>query len=175
MTTSAQSSFIPKPAKTTTKAALRTMRQSAQIRNLIARDCYRRRAHTGSLSLLCNEDGFCDPHLNLTAAPSQNLRVFQLGTTATFLQDGKDLSFLLPQGGLLEVIHGRIDGVGVVQFQNKIGYSLGGFPELLWAYLQSLMVNFEGSSYIHKDGICIGAIIAPVLSDLYLAKCDNEI
>lgn len=76
---------------------------------------------------------------------------------------------------MLEAVHDRIDEVGVVPLQNKIGYSSGGFLELLRAYLQSLMVDFEGSRYIHKDGICIGAVIAPVLSGMFVAKCDKEI
>lgn len=79
------------------------------------------------------------------------LRCHDGSTVLAFSLDVKCRFFSLPQVGLLDVVHDRIYEVGVVQFQNKIGYCSGVFLELLRACLQSLMVNFEGSRYIQKD------------------------
>lgn len=65
--------------------------------------------------------------------------------------------------------------VSVVDFQNKICYSSRKFLNLLPAYLQALIVHLEGSRYIQKDGICMGTVIAPILSNLYLGKCDKKV
>lgn len=54
---------------------------------------------------------------------------------SAFSVDVKNLFFSLPQAGLLKAVRDRIDEVGVVPFQNKMGFSLGGFLELLRAYL----------------------------------------
>lgn len=62
-----------------------------------------------------------------------------------------------------------------MKFQNECGVDEGGFLELLRFYLSSTYVVFEGVKLLQKDGVCIGTSVAPVLSDLFLAKCDRDI
>lgn len=39
----------------------------------------------------------------------------------------------------------------------------------------SLIVDFQEKTFVQNDGVGIGAVIAPILSDLFLAKCDGDI
>lgn len=38
----------------------------------------------------------------------------------------------------------------------------------------SLIEEFHEKTFVQNDGICIGAVIVPILSDLFLAKCDKD-
>lgn len=49
------------------------------------------------------------------------------------------------------------------------------FLELFQVNLQFLIVNCNGAPFTRKDGICIGAVIALALSDLFLGNCDGDI
>lgn len=50
---------------------------------------------------------------------------------------------------------------------------MGRFLELMSYYLQSTFVEYEGSLYVQQKGVCIGSCLAPILSDLVLARCDR--
>lgn len=67
-----------------------------------------------------------------------------------------------------------IDRRGVA-FLDNAGVSAGGFLELLSVYLKSTYVCFHDKTFIQRNGICIDSCIAPILSDLYLAKLDRKI
>lgn len=55
------------------------------------------------------------------------------------------------------------------------GLSVDSFLELLRFYLDSTYVAFEDETFLQKSGVCIGSNVAPILSDIYLAKCDRAI
>lgn len=95
---------------------------------------------------------------------------------SAFSLDLKDLFVSLPQKCLFGVVRDCTDMFAEVSLQNKVGYSSGFFLELLQAYLVFLIVAFqEKKILVQNDGICIGAVIAHILSDLFLAKCDKDV
>ncbi|XP_049269018.1 uncharacterized protein LOC125757457 [Rhipicephalus sanguineus] len=81
----------------------------------------------------------------------------------------------MPQDMLMKVVDEAIDNHGAVRFQNECGMSVEGFLELLRTYLLPSIVEFEGSLYRQKQGICIGCCLAPVLSDLLMAHFDRQL
>lgn len=50
-----------------------------------------------------------------------------------------------------------------------------GFLELLAFYLKSSIIGWEKGVYVQKSGVCIGSKVAPVLSNIFLAKVDRAI
>ncbi|KAH9382479.1 hypothetical protein HPB48_000142 [Haemaphysalis longicornis] len=68
-----------------------------------------------------------------------------------------------------------IDASGIVSFQNSAGMPASSFLALLDFYLSSNVVKFEDRLVVQKEGVCIGSCIAPVVSDLFFAKCDRQI
>lgn len=60
--------------------------------------------------------------------------------------------------------------MGAIRFQNECGISVSGFIVLLTFYLNSMFVEFDDRLYIQKKGVCIGSVIAPILSDLVLVR-----
>lgn len=90
-----------------------------------------------------------------------------------FSIDIKDLYYSIPQNALLTTVADCIDSYGVVAFQNSAGIAVSSFLELLSTYLGSTHVEWKGDTFLQKDGICIGSCIAPVLSDIFLAKLDR--
>ncbi|KAH7969785.1 hypothetical protein HPB52_021943 [Rhipicephalus sanguineus] len=79
--------------------------------------------------------------------------------------DVKDLYYSMPQDMLMKVVDEAIDNHGAVRFQNECGMSVEGFLELLRTYLLPSIVEFEGSLYRQKQGICIGCCLAPATLD----------
>lgn len=55
------------------------------------------------------------------------------------------------------------------------GISVGQFINLFTLYLRSLFVEFHGKLHTQKDGICIGAGVTLVLSDIFLSKLDRAV
>lgn len=114
-------------------------------------------------------------------------RIFNSGEVVNFLKqhpgarfrafsiDIKDLYYSLPHEGLLACIDECIDSFGAVPFQNTTGISSKGFLELLSLYITSTFVEWNGKTYIQKEGVSIGSSIAPFLSDLLLAKFDRAL
>ncbi|XP_065304288.1 uncharacterized protein [Dermacentor albipictus] len=90
-----------------------------------------------------------------------------------FSVDIKDLFYSLPHEGLLRSVEAAIDEHGTVLFSNACGVSVARFLELLSFYLRSTFVQFDNNIYLQKQGVCIGSCIAPILSDLFLARCDK--
>ncbi|XP_077535955.1 uncharacterized protein LOC144148269 [Haemaphysalis longicornis] len=58
---------------------------------------------------------------------------------------------------------------------SECGISTGKFLEALNFYLDSTYVEYSGSLYLQKEGVCIGSSLAPVLSDLLLASLDRQL
>lgn len=46
---------------------------------------------------------------------------------------------------------------------------------ILTFYLRSTFVEIQDKLYIKRDGVCIGSCLAPVLSDLLLARRDRQL
>lgn len=91
-----------------------------------------------------------------------------------FSVDIKDLYYSIPHDALLSCIEECIDQQGPIAFQNASGISVNGFIELLKLYLKSTFIVWDEKPYLQKDGICIGSCIAPILSDLFLARLDRS-
>ncbi|XP_064456860.1 uncharacterized protein LOC135367486 [Ornithodoros turicata] len=92
-----------------------------------------------------------------------------------FSLDVKDLYYSLPQDELIEVVSEGIDRYGTVRFQNQVGVDVSTFPAVLRLYLQSTTVEFLGGVYLQRAGVCIGSCVAPVLSNLLLARYDRRL
>ncbi|XP_064456861.1 uncharacterized protein LOC135367487 [Ornithodoros turicata] len=86
-----------------------------------------------------------------------------------------DLYYSLPQDELIEVVSEGIDRYGTVQFQNEVGVDVSTFLAVLRLYLQSTTVEFLGGVYLQRAGVCIGSCVAPVLSNLLLARYDRRL
>lgn len=67
------------------------------------------------------------------------------------------------------------DRQGSVSFQNNAGISSDSFLELLDTYFKSSFAVHEEWMYTHKQGTSIGSAVAPLLSNLYVAKLDRDI
>lgn len=52
---------------------------------------------------------------------------------------------------------------------------MDGFLEPLVFCLKSMYIIFEGKMFTQKSGVCNGAGVAPVLSDILQAKVDSDI
>lgn len=92
-----------------------------------------------------------------------------------FSVDVKDLDYSIPRGPLLHCIEECIDEFGASNFQTQSGISVGGFLELLSFYLRSTYILWDVKPHLQKAGICIGSCIAPIISDLFLAKLDRSV
>lgn len=89
--------------------------------------------------------------------------------------DVKDLYYSLLQGPICETVSDSIDKYRAVRFQNSCGTNVTSFLELLQFYLRSPFVKYAGDLYIQKEGVCIGSCLAPILSDLLLARVDRQL
>ncbi|XP_049524969.1 uncharacterized protein LOC119456673, partial [Dermacentor silvarum] len=117
-----------------------------------------------------------DPFLTKdSSAVIDFLNVSDSECLTAFSVDIKDLYYSLPHEGLLSSVEAAIDEHGAVPFSNTCGVSVARFLELLSFYLRSTFVEFDNNIYLQKQGVCIGSCIAPVLSDLFLARCDKAI
>ncbi|XP_040070667.3 uncharacterized protein LOC120843379, partial [Ixodes scapularis] len=89
--------------------------------------------------------------------------------------DVEDMFYSIPHGELMTAVEECIHTNGAVAFSSSSGVSCDSFLELLHFYIQSTYVTYEGDTFLQKSGICIGSSVAPVLSDIYLARCDRGI
>ncbi|XP_077553602.1 uncharacterized protein LOC144168506 [Haemaphysalis longicornis] len=96
-------------------------------------------------------------------------------TLDAFSIDIKDLYYNLPRGSVLKAVSDAVDQFGNVGFQSECEISTGKFLEALNFYLDSTYVEYSGSLYLQKEGVCIGSSLAPVLSDLLLASLDRQL
>ncbi|MDD9361451.1 MAG: reverse transcriptase domain-containing protein, partial [Anaplasma sp.] len=101
----------------------------------------------------------------------QNNTTVQYG----FSLDVEDLFYSIPHIKLFTAVKESIEDNGTIPFQNECGIQVDSFLELLKFYLSATVVTFNDTSYIQKKGICIGSCVAPVLCDIFLAKCDRAI
>lgn len=95
-------------------------------------------------------------------------------TLSAFSIDIKDLYYSLPRDALYSCIEECVDLMGHVTFQNAAGVSVSSFLDLLATYLTSTYVEWNGDVY-QNNGVSIGSSIAPILSDLLLAKFDRNL
>lgn len=89
--------------------------------------------------------------------------------------DVEDMFYSIPHGELMKAVEECIQSSGSVAFMNSTGLAVESFLELLTFYLSSTYITFEGEIFLQKSGICIGSSVAPILSDLYLARCDRAL
>lgn len=61
-----------------------------------------------------------------------------------------------------------IDLHGLTRLQNASGTTVKGFLDLLRLCLGSTLVEHEGTVFMQRSGVCIGACLAPILSEMYL-------
>lgn len=94
---------------------------------------------------------------------------------SAFSVDVRDLYYSLPKNLLCEEVSECIDRHGAVKFQNSCGVNVSHFLELLRFYLQSTFISHDNRLMVQKEGICIGSCLAPVLSDLLMARFDRSL
>lgn len=92
-----------------------------------------------------------------------------------FSIDAEDLFYSIPHSTPFVSVRECMKRNGEIGFQNASSVCIGGFLELLKFYLESTFILFNGKLYVQKKGICIGSSVAPVLCDIFLAKCDRAI
>ncbi|XP_049513379.1 uncharacterized protein LOC125940825 [Dermacentor silvarum] len=90
-----------------------------------------------------------------------------------FSVDVTDLYYSLPHDDLLRCVEECIDEYGSVKFSCEAGISVDNFLEMLNFYLCSTFIQWNSIPLLQKKGVCIGSCLAPVLSDLFLAKIDH--
>lgn len=117
-----------------------------------------------SLFLICNSQEIIsfinqNPHKQLT----------------TFSLYVKDLCFSVSTKLLISCIEECINEFGLVAFQNMNCISAGSFLDIILLYLKSIYVKWNHKILLQKNGVSIGSCIAPLLSDLYLAKLDRAL
>ncbi|XP_075740507.1 uncharacterized protein LOC142786762 [Rhipicephalus microplus] len=92
-----------------------------------------------------------------------------------FSVDVKDLYYSLPMDQVCAEVSDCIDRYGNVKFQDSCGISVRNFLEMLTFYLRSTFIKYDDKLYIQKEGVCIGSCLAPILSDILLAKYDRSL
>lgn len=88
--------------------------------------------------------------------------------------DIKDLYYSLHQPLLLSRLRDLLEA-NLVRFQSQSGIDVGSFFNLTELYLNSTAVEFEGSKFSQKKGVCIGSSLAPALSEVYLTSLDSAL
>lgn len=98
----------------------------------------------------------------------------QYGTRETSLRrffgfsiDVEKLCYSIPMSGLFCTVRHNFDNLGPVEFMNMAGVPANNFLGLLQLYLSSTVATFDNSSFVKKDGLCIGSCIATILSDIF--------
>ncbi|XP_042144221.1 uncharacterized protein LOC121834568 [Ixodes scapularis] len=85
--------------------------------------------------------------------------------------DIKDLYYSLEKSRLLERVKSVLE-MNLVRFQSRSGISVDSFLAVLDYYLQSTIVEYQGKTYLQKEGVCIGSSVAPALAEIYLNSLD---
>lgn len=117
-----------------------------------------------------------DPYRVKDSSEVVNFLAGQVGVALdAFSIDLKDLYYSMPKNALLQCVQDSIDQYGPLSFQNDAGIPEGKFMALLELYLRSTYVEWDGSLYLQKSGVCIGSCLAPFLSDLFLARAGRTI
>lgn len=93
-----------------------------------------------------------------------------------FSVDVQDLFYSIPHTELLKNVKLCIcEDNDEVKFRNDCGVPVESFMEVLFFYLSSTFVGWNEAIYVQKSGICIGSKVAPLLSDIFLARVDQSI
>lgn len=92
-----------------------------------------------------------------------------------FSVDLKDLYYSMPKAELLQCVQEGIDSFGSLAFQNETGIPEDKFLAMLEHYLASTYIEWDSRLYLQKSGVCIGSCLAPILSDLFLARAGRTI
>lgn len=87
----------------------------------------------------------------------------------------KRLFYNFPQNAALIAVEESIYEFGDKILLKEHGASAQAFSELVCMCMASLFVERDGIVYTQRDGICIGSCIAPLTSDLYMAKGDRSL
>ncbi|CAN7942713.1 unnamed protein product [Ixodes hexagonus] len=94
---------------------------------------------------------------------------------SAFSVDVEDLFYSLPHDQLLASVRYCIETNGELGFRNSSGVALEDFLEMLQFYLNSMVVGWNNSLFLQKQGVCIGSCVAPILSDIYLSGVDRAV
>lgn len=104
------------------------------------------------------------------------LREENPGGCGAFSIDVQDLYYSIPHAELMKSVKMCIcDDNDEVKFRNHSGTSVENFLEILSLYLKSTFIGWEGAMYVQNSGVCIGSKVAPILSDIFLARVDRNI
>ncbi|CAN7943727.1 unnamed protein product [Ixodes hexagonus] len=94
---------------------------------------------------------------------------------SAFSVDVEDLFYSLPHDQFLASVRYCIETNGELGFRNSSGVALEDFLEMLQFYLNSMVVGWNNSLFLQKQGVRIGSCVAPILSDIYLSGVDREV
>ncbi|CAN8022615.1 unnamed protein product [Ixodes persulcatus] len=94
---------------------------------------------------------------------------------SAFSVDVEDLFYSLPQDQLLASVRDCIETNGKLGFRNSSGLAMDDVLEMLQFYLNSMVVGWNNSFFLQKQGVCIGSCVAPILSDIYLSGIDRAV
>ncbi|CAN7988012.1 unnamed protein product [Ixodes hexagonus] len=97
------------------------------------------------------------------------------GRWSAFSVDVEDLFYSLPYDQLLAFVRYCIETNGELGFRNSSGVALEDFLDMLQFYLNSMVVGWNNSLFLQKQGVCIGSCVAPILSDIYLSGVDRAV
>ncbi|KAH7931542.1 hypothetical protein HPB51_029816 [Rhipicephalus microplus] len=95
--------------------------------------------------------------------------------TSGFSIDIEDLYYSLPHDELMTSVKECIGNNDEMEFVSKCGISVPSFLELLFFYIKHTYVGWKGKNFVQRSGICIGSKVAPVLSNIFLARVDNDL
>ncbi|CAN7950250.1 unnamed protein product [Ixodes hexagonus] len=103
------------------------------------------------------------------------IKVNEARRWSAFSVDVEDLFYSLPHDQLLASVRYCIETNGELGFRNSSGVALEDFLEMLHFYLNSMVVGWDNSLFLQKQGVCIGSCVAPILSDIYLSGVDRAV
>lgn len=98
------------------------------------------------------------------------------GGCIAFSIDIEDLYYSVPHDELMLSVKGCIMGLSdEIVFRSQCEISVEGFLEVLSFDLRSTFIGWHEKVFVQKSGVCIGSRVAPVLSDIFLAKVDRSL
>ncbi|XP_040069744.3 uncharacterized protein LOC120842657 [Ixodes scapularis] len=125
------------------------------------------------LDTLNAEDPFVIPSSNAVVSYLSDSN--PVGCTA-FSIDVEDLYYSMPHDDLMRCVKECITDLNdEVAFRSQCGIPVEGFLEVLSFCLRATFIGWHDKVYVQKSGVCIGSRVAPVLSNIFLAKVDRAL
>lgn len=98
------------------------------------------------------------------------------GGWIAFSIDIEGLYYSVPHDELMPSVKGCIMGLSnEIVFRSQCEISVEGFLEVLSFYLRSTFIGWHEKVFVQKSKVYIGFRVAPVLSDIFLAKVDRSL